>query len=162
MNGAAEVLDTLGERQRFPAVVAGEGAIDVALPPEFTDEALALDFAAIHEPDLRYVSKWGHWLAWDGHRWRAEDTLLAFDNARRICRSAANRAIIIPGGRTGARMAAKIASAGTVGAIERLAKADRRLAATIEQWDREPDMLNTPAGIVDLHSGSTFPARRDC
>ena len=38
-------------------------------------------------------------------------------------------------------------------AIERLAKSDRRLAATVEQWDRDPMLLNTPEGVVDLKTG---------
>ena len=50
----------------------------------------------------------------------------------------------------------KIASAKTVAAIERLARADRRHAATVEQWDADPWVLNTPSGIVDLRTGSTL------
>ena len=30
-------------------------------------------------------------------------------------------------------------------AVERLAKADRRIAATVEQWDADPDKFNTEA-----------------
>ena len=30
-------------------------------PPEFTDEALALQFAHEHESELRYVAAWGKW-----------------------------------------------------------------------------------------------------
>ena len=37
----------------------------------------------------------------------------------------------------------RIASAKTVAAIERLAKADRRIAATTDQWDVDPDIFNT-------------------
>ena len=47
----------------------------------------------------------------------------------------------------------KIASAGTLAAIEKLARSDRRHATTVEIWDVDPWLLNTPAGIVDLHSG---------
>ena len=41
-----------------------------------------------------------------------------------------------------------------VGAVHTLARADRRLAATIEQWDTDPMLLNTPQGIVDLRDGT--------
>jgi putative DNA primase/helicase len=37
-----------------------------------------------------------------------------------------------------------LASAKTVAGIERLSKADRRLAATAEQWDDTDEILNTP------------------
>ena len=39
-------------------------------------------------------------------------------------------------------------------AVERLARSDRRLAATAEQWDADPWLLNTPKGVVDLRTGS--------
>ncbi len=34
-----------------------------------------------------------------------------------------------------------------------LARADRRIAATVEQWDSDPWLLNTPSGVFDLRSG---------
>ena len=50
-----------------------------------------------------------------------------------------------------------VANARTVAAVERLAKADRRLAATADQWDANPWLLNTPAGILDLRIGAGRP-----
>jgi phage/plasmid-associated DNA primase len=38
-------------------------------------------------------------------------------------------------------------------AVVNLATADQRLAAVTEQWDANPWLLNTPGGVVDLHSG---------
>jgi putative DNA primase/helicase len=93
----------------------------------------------------------GPWLRWDGTRWRFDDTLAAFDLARRACREVAATC-------NKPNAAAALASAKTVAAVERLAKADRRLAATIEQWDADPWTLNTPGGIVDLRNGKMRPA----
>lgn len=120
--------------------------------PTHSDEALALRFAERHANDLRYVAAWGRWLRWDGTRWRFDDTLHAFDLARRICREAANEA-------DKPSVATSLASAKTVAAVERLAKTDRRLAATIDQWDAGPWLLNTPGGIIDLRTGKMRPAR---
>jgi hypothetical protein len=47
-----------------------------------------------------------------------------------------------------------LASAKTVYAVERLAKADRRLAATVDQWDSDQLLLNTPGGVIDLRDGT--------
>jgi putative DNA primase/helicase len=116
-----------------------------ARPPEFSDEALALRFSERHHGELRYVAAWGRWLRWDNTRWAFDETLAAFDLARKICRRAAAECS------TKARR--NIASAKTVAAVERLAKADRRHAATVEQWDADPWLLNTPAGVVDLRNG---------
>jgi putative DNA primase/helicase len=126
----------------------------VSRPPAFTDEALALSFAQEHADDLRYVAAWNRWLAWDGTRWKFDDTLLAFDLARKVCRSAA-------AGCNKPKIAGVLASAKTVAAVERLAKADRRLAATANQWDADPWLLNTPAGVIDLRTGQTRPHRPD-
>ena len=40
----------------------------------------------------RYVAAWGQWFTWSGVVWRREETLKAFDLARRVCREAAGRA----------------------------------------------------------------------
>jgi putative DNA primase/helicase len=114
-------------------------------PPAFTDEALALRFADRHAKDLRFVAAMGKWLRWDGSRWAFDDTLFAFDRSRRICREAASEC-------NKPRTSSILASAKTVAAVERLAKADRRLAATADQWDADPWLLNTPSGIFDLRT----------
>ena len=105
------------------------------------EDAIALRFAEEHAENLRYVAMWSRWLSWNGKLWRFDDTLHAFDRARRICREAGE------------------SDAKTVAAVERLAKSDRRLAATIDQWDADPWRLNTPGGVVDLRTGKTHPAR---
>jgi len=117
-----------------------------AIPPEFTDEALALGFSAKHGAEMRYVAAWGRWLIWDGTVWRFDETLRAFDLSRAICRQASAEC-------NKGRIAAAIASAKTVAAVERLAKADRRHAAAVDQWDADPWLLNTPSGVVDLRTG---------
>jgi putative DNA primase/helicase len=62
-------------------------------------------------------------------------------------------------GKKGEKVA--LASAKTVSAIERLAKSDRRMAATIDQWDADPWLLNTPDGVIDLRTGTVRAHRAD-
>jgi putative DNA primase/helicase len=111
-----------------------------------TEDALALAFTRRYHRDWRYVAAWGRWLVWDGHRWRTEDTLAATDLIRCVCRHAAVHA-------DNPKIAAKLATSGTVGGVERLARADRRHAATTAEWDADPWLLNTPGGVVDLRTG---------
>ncbi|WP_230598364.1 phage/plasmid primase, P4 family [Xanthomonas albilineans] len=111
-----------------------------------TEDALALAFTRRYHRDWRYVAIWGRWLVWDGQRWRTEDTLAATDLIRSVCRHAAVHA-------DNAKIATKLASAGTVSGVERLARADRRHAATTSEWDADPWLLNTPGGVVDLRTG---------
>jgi putative DNA primase/helicase len=94
--------------------------------PQAAEDAIALLFAERHTDDLRYVAMWGRWLSFDATLWRPDDTLHAFDLARAICREIALECD---------KAASAVASAKTVAAVERLAKADRRLAATSTQWD---------------------------
>ncbi len=118
-----------------------------------TEDALALAFTRRYHRDWRYVAGWGKWLVWDGQRWRTEDTLAATDLIRSVCRQTAVRA-------DNPKVAAKLASSGTVSGVERLARADRRHAATTDEWDADPWLLNTPGGVVDLKTGRQRPHER--
>jgi putative DNA primase/helicase len=160
MNGSRRTTATVDKSgERFPLEsLVGNGRLgtdaEEARPPAFTDEALALRFAEQHAGRLRYVEVWGRWLTWDGTRWQFDDTLAAYDLVRATCRIASaecNRE----------NVATTLASAKTVAAVERLARSDRRLAATVDQWDVDSWLLNTPGGIVDLRSGKKFAHRAD-
>ena len=119
-----------------------------------TEDDLAQRFVARHASELRYVAKWGMWMRYAGGRWREEDTLLAYDKARDICRGAA----LTCNSAAGAKV---LRSAKTIAAVERIARADRALAATVEQWDRDPWLLNTPGSVIDLKNGTIRPANPD-
>jgi putative DNA primase/helicase len=160
MNGNRRNHTTVGKRGERLALepLVGDRILDLdndeARPPAFTDEGLALRFAEQHAGGLRYVDVWGRWLTWDTRRWQYDDTLGAYDLVRQTCRTASaecNRENIALG----------LASAKTVAAVERLARSDRRLAATADQWDSDPWLLNTPEGIIDLRSGRKFSHRAD-
>ncbi len=147
----AENAEPSPERESdLPASVTDGNGNDGPFPREFSEDALALHFAKIHANDLRYVASWGKWLSWTGTYWRFDDTLHAFDLCRKVCRAAAAHS-------KNPKVAPAIASAKTVAAIERLTRADRRIAATTDQWDPDPWLLNTPGGICDLRTGSLRP-----
>lgn len=120
------------------------------VPPEFADDALALGFSAKYGGVLRYVDAWGRWMAWDGTVWRKDETLRVYDLVRGVCRLASAEA-------RQPSLQSRLASGRTVAAVEKLARADRRHAATVQQWDADPWLLNTPRGIVDLRNGELLP-----
>jgi putative DNA primase/helicase len=105
-------------------------------PAEFSDDALALRFAEKHGTELRYVDGWGRWLRWDACCWTFDDTLRVFDESRKTCRDAAATC-------KKPKNAAVITSAKTVAAVEKLARCDRRIAATVDQWDSNSSTFNT-------------------
>ena len=100
-----------------------------------SEDAIALRFSARHEHDLRYVATKAQWFTWDDLRWRPEPTLLAFDLARDSCRADVREY-------GNGKPPPGILTSKTIAAIERLAKADRRQAATLDQFDAD-DMLLT-------------------
>ena len=123
-----------------------------AKAPEDTEEAIALEFAERHGKHLRYVAAWGRWMVYDAGRWAKDDTVDVFDKARHLCRakSAALAKVL-----NNQSLVRKLATAATASAIEKLARSDRRHAATVDQWDADPWLLNTPEGTVDLRTGKS-------
>jgi putative DNA primase/helicase len=142
------------EPPKKPAKLVDLGAHRGDALPTFSDEALALRFAAQNADKLRFVNELGHWFQWSGRHWKEDRTLVAFDAVRALCREAARRA-----NKLKERGAEKIASRKTVAAVACLARADRRLAATAAQWDADPWLLNTPGGMVDLKTSELRPHR---
>ena len=133
----------------------GDAAADADLmPPEGSHDAVA-DYMAEHYRDqLRYCATLGGWLVYEGGVWRRDETLRGFDIARACCREFA-----LKGNESHRRLA--LASGPAVAAVEKMAKADRRMASTVDQWDADPWLLNTPGGVVDLRTGALRPGRPD-
>jgi putative DNA primase/helicase len=119
----------------------------------FSDEVLAQSLIEKHEGDLRYTAIWGQWLIWDGRRWAPDDKLATFSLVRQLCYEQARQAE--------SKEAKGIASAGTVAAIERLARADQRIAVTVDEWDADIWLLNTPGSTVNLRTGEVCPHNPD-
>ena len=120
--------------------------------PEFSEESFALQFAEQHKNDLRYVAKWKRWLHWDEKCWNFDDIGMVENFARNISRSFATEAMLLM-----PRAARSIASAKTPNAVLQLSRSDPRLAATVDQWDANSWLLNTPGGVVDLLTGQVRP-----
>ena len=133
MSDAAARAAELAEKKMAPPLEVADDR-----PPAFSDEALALGFADTYLDKLRYVAVWSKWMIYSGGRWALDDTLKAFSLSRVVCRIAAAEC--------NTKAKKTIASAKTVAAVERLARADRRLAAITDQWDRDDFLLNTVLG----------------
>ena len=110
-----------------------------------TQDIVADSFSEKYRHVIRYVAGWNAWYQWLNNRWAEDSTLEVFDKVRTICRDLASTAQ--------RNKQAEFAKASTIAGIEKLAKADRRHAATTEQWDRNPWLLNTPDSVIDLRTG---------
>jgi D5 N terminal like len=137
-SGTREQLDALIEtapEESGTALHADSEVISGGL-----EDTIALAFAEKHAADLRYVAIWNRWMQYNGAHWEVEQTLGAFDEARKLCRQAED------------------ADAKTVAAVIALARSDRRLAATADQWDADAWLLGTTTGTIDLRTGKLRPA----
>ncbi len=93
------------------------------------------------------MAVWGKWLRWDGALWVRDVKLSTFSLVRQHCRAES-------GACDDEDEASRLAGASTVlHTLRRLARYDPRHSATIEQWDANPWLLNTPGGVVDLQTG---------
>jgi putative DNA primase/helicase len=121
------------------------GVLADAHSVEYSDDALALRFTKEHD-DLRYTAAHGEWRKWNGFRWVEDDTLHVFDQARTVSRDVAKQC-------EKGTISKSLISGRTVAAVENLARSDRRHAMTVDQWDCDIWLLNTPGGSVDLTTG---------
>ena len=81
---------------------------------------------------------------WDGKRWVQDSTGSVFALIRKIVYEAVG----------GTRHERKIATAGYIAGVERLARYDQSIVVLPCDLDADPWLLNTQAGIVDLRTGA--------
>lgn len=115
-----------------------------------TEDGLSTAFTQRHGNDWRYVAGWGKWLTWTGRRWNEDSVLYIQHLIRGICRMACLRADT-------PRLKAKLASASTISAVERIARSDPKHASTVDEWDADIWLLNTLQGVINLKSGALRP-----
>jgi putative DNA primase/helicase len=130
---------------------------DIPRPSDYTDEALALRFTDRHKDDLRFINTWGRWMVWNGERWQTDETLKIVDLTRKLARDSSAEIVDRKGSQ---KLTSIVASAKTISAIERLARADRQHASRTDDWDSDPWLLNTPTGTIDLKTGNLRPHER--
>jgi len=128
----------------------------------FTDSALA-EKVVIEALADRYVSVVNvGWYAYDGRRWTPchDDSVL--EAVREYARDEYRHALQEEADRIKAGKASdpyevdgwrKVQSAARLSAVLRLAKGSAEVIREIDQFDTWPDLLNTPAGVVDLTTG---------
>lgn len=126
-----------------------------ALPADMSEDMISSHFADQHAGTWRYVKPWSTWFEWRGDGWYKDDTAKIDRLAVEITRQAlywpeASR--LTDDGRR------KVNSKRTAGAVRDIALSDRRIAATIDQWDTDHWLLGVPGGVVDLKTGKLGPA----
>ena len=114
--------------------------------PPTTEIGFKEAFVTEYGSDIRIVDG-NEWHVWEqvqrGGRWKTDATREIEDRAQRFLRVQASFT-------ANARYAATIASTKMVQNLVRLARSDRKLALTRNQFDANPMVLNTPSGLIDF------------
>jgi putative DNA primase/helicase len=118
-----------------------------------TEDSAAQQFVELHGDKLRHCHSQGKWFLWNGFHWEIINTNLAFHWARELARDLAED--------QPDRKRYKISATSFAAGVERFGKSDPKVAVTMEYWNRDPWLLGTPSGTVDLRTGVLRPASRD-
>lgn len=117
-----------------------------------TEDAVALAFAETYAGWFVFDHTTNCWLIWRDSRWMRDTRNAVFNTVRTFARAVRAKLPDAP---------ATLAKIAFASAVERAARADPKLAVSHEIWDRDPWLLGTPAGVVDLRNGATLNAAPD-
>jgi len=115
-----------------------------------SDDDVADRFVMRSRNELRFVPARGAWMVWTGRLWKQDETRVAVDRVRMICR-------VTAGSVNDERMARKLCAERTINAVEKLARTDPRIAEPASGWDRGDMIINPPAGTLNLATGEMCP-----
>jgi putative DNA primase/helicase len=110
-----------------------------------TEDQAALEFARRYRGRLRYCHDAGAWFEWDGFIWCQNRTGISFQWGRELARDLAAR--------EPDRVRYVTSKTSFAAGVERFARSDPAFAVTSDNWDRDPMLLGTPKGTVDLRTG---------
>lgn len=133
------------------------------VPPEFSEDALAERFTDRYHETMKFCSASACWYVWWNGRWQEDETAVAVDRARKICKLASSDVMVRATslGSKADRISNTISSRRMFSNVEAIARTDRRHVVKPTKFDSRPYILNTPGGIVDLRTGQLRPARKD-
>jgi putative DNA primase/helicase len=115
-----------------------------------TEDSAALAFAEQYRGELLFDHDAKSWFRWTGNHWQQERTKLAFAWARELVRDLTESEAI--------KVKALGRKTAFTSGVERFAQTDRAFAITANEWNRDPFLVATPKGTVELHTGKLRPA----
>jgi putative DNA primase/helicase len=143
--------DLDAEYEAAMSALAADGLPEYTPASDLSHDALALGVGQLYADQWRYVDLWGHWYLWAGTHWQRDDKRRVWTLVREFVR---DRAIGLD-----TKTATKLRAAETIAATVNLSRSNVEFAALAGDWDRDPYLLGTPAGTVDLRSGELREAR---
>jgi P4 family phage/plasmid primase-like protien len=150
----ADLADRLVENQ--DDVARSWSKIDREQRLAHTDKGNAVALVTEYSPRIRFVPEMGKWIHWNGVRWLIDPDTGQIDTA------AGQIATDLPGdSQEDRRHRKRSLSASGITAMVRLARSDPAMRVSRDRLDASSWQLNTPSGIVDLHTGEIADHRPD-
>jgi putative DNA primase/helicase len=140
---------------------AGSGDAEEALTVRpFTETGNAERLVDQYGDRIRFCHPWGAWLAWDGQRWKRDQAGVVRDLAKSVVRSIA---LEVSAGRskeereTIRKFAHRSETSAMRTSMLKLAESEAGIPIHPDDMDRDPYLLNTLNGTIDLRTGQLHP-----
>lgn len=117
-----------------------------------SEDHIAKEFVSVYGEFLRYDHTRAKWFIWRETRWQADATQEVLDMIRQFCARFA-------AGADTATMQRKLTSVRNTRSVEEFSRIDRATAVASGHWDRDPFLMATPGGTIDLRTGLMRDAR---
>lgn len=114
-----------------------------------TQDYVATQIATQNQDSIRYDCEQGKWYIWDGSVWRIDKKNSVFE----MCRTTASKLQKVGG--------PKVTTADFSRGVRAFLECDHNLVVETNIWDKNPDILATPQGTLDLRTGTIREAIRD-
>jgi putative DNA primase/helicase len=129
-----------------PTEMVSTRRLEPTIPNDIvTEDNAAAQFVELRNGELRFCHSQGAWFRYNGFFWVKDQTGVAFHWARKLARELAQD--------QSDRHRYITSKVSFAAAVERYARHDPQIAVTADYWDRDPFLLGTPAGTVDLRTG---------
>ena len=118
----------------------------------------------MHGGDVRFDHRRGRWLLWQGHRWAPDIDGAITRLALGFVRNWQRETVEIPDrDRREAmfRQAVRLERREALLSMLKFASDLKPISDVGDGWDRDPWLLGTPTGVVDLRTGDLRPGRRE-
>jgi hypothetical protein len=115
-----------------------------------SEDAVAAAFVGAYRGRLLFDHTRGCWLEWSDSHWRRDDRQRGLEYARRLARAAAAS--------EDNKVRLRVGRASFASGVERLARGDFAVSRVSADFDRDPWLLGTPGGTIDLRTGKLRPA----
>lgn len=141
----------------------GPEAGELAIPASFEDAHVAEALAAHLAGRWLYLAEARRWHRWDGRRWAHDTTEQIHETARRWVIELGSQLFRQGAAPSDLSHCAKYRNGPKLDAALTMARRIDGIAASVAEFDADPDLLNARNGVVDLRTGDLLahdPVRR--